>query len=573
MKKKILCLALCALMIATCFIGCGDKSKEELMNQIGEETSKGAVTLTMYILAEDKVSDIQESLVEDAVNEIVATYNIKLDLKYFTEDNYYKTLEKNLAKMKTYYDNKENLNRETETPVYTDDNGLPTTYYPPNEEFHVDIFYFGGYDKYLEYKNKEYFADFTPEIINNASTLKSGISSILYENVKVVNGKYNMMPINAEVGEYTYMLLNKKVLDSTNYSANQITSLTSKECADLLAMVEKYYTDYVPLYSSEGTITFENVKFFGTDASGVASNDFSLLAGTYNGSWTYGKANEYPAMSGVSKVENNGSGTVIDQIKVFKEYEFNGYYATEEEADKPFAVGYIKGGFDVIEKYGDDYEIVVLDTPTLTTEEFYESAIAISSKTKSLSASARILSELYTNEKLINILAHGIEGQNYIWKNSEILDKNDNPYRVIQKQTKDDRYVYNIDPYKLANVAAIYPTVDDDPARAEKILEQNSDAKSELTLGFTLYGATVKEGKKDVAIDLSPMTKIAEKSKTVYDKILAAKDKTELDAAIAEIDTMLESEEVKAVLEGDIAAYYMKWLTEKKIYVAPAQAA
>ena len=573
MKKKILCLALCALMIAACFIGCGDKSKEELMNQIGEETSKGAVTLTMYILAEDKVSEIQEALVEDAVNEIVDHYNIKLDLKYFTKDKYYTTLEKNLAKMKTYYDNKENLNKETEAPVYTDDNGLPTTYYPPNEEFQVDIFYFSGYDKYKKYTDAKYLADFSPEIINNASTLKSGISSVLYENVKFVNGKYDMMPINAEVGEYTYMLINKKVLDSTNYAASQITSLTSKECADLLSMVKKYYPEYVPLYSSEGVITFENVKFFGTDASGIASDDFSLLAGTYNGSWTYGKANEYPAMSGVSKVENNGSGTVIDQIKVFKEYEFNGYYATEEEADKPFAVGYVKGGFDVIEKYGEDYEVVVLDTPTLTTDEFYEGVYAISSKTKSLSASARVLAELYTNEKLINILAHGIEGQNYIWKNSEILDKNDNPYRVIQKQAKDDRYVYNIDPYKLANVAYIYPTVDDDPARSEKILEQNSDAKSDLTLGFTLYGATVKEGKKDVAIDLSPMAKIAEKSKTVYDKILAAKDKTELDAAIAEIDTMLESEEVKAVLEGKIAAYYMKWLTEKKIYVAPAQTA
>ena len=71
MKKKILSLALCALMIIASFVGCAEKSRDELMNQIGEETSKGAVTLTMYILAEDKVSAEQELLVENAVNDFI----------------------------------------------------------------------------------------------------------------------------------------------------------------------------------------------------------------------------------------------------------------------------------------------------------------------------------------------------------------------------------------------------------------------------------------------------------------------------------------------------------------------
>ena len=117
MKKKILCLALCALMIVASFVGCGEKSRDELMNQIGEETSKGAVLLTMYVLAENPVSAEQELLVENAANDIVDKYKIKLDLKYFTADKYYKTLEDNLARMKTYYGNKENLSKETEIPA------------------------------------------------------------------------------------------------------------------------------------------------------------------------------------------------------------------------------------------------------------------------------------------------------------------------------------------------------------------------------------------------------------------------------------------------------------------------
>ena len=556
MKKKILCLALCALMIVASFVGCAEKSRDELMNQIGEETSKGAVTLNMYILAESPVSAEQEALIENAVNDIVDSYKIKLDLMYFTEDKYYTTLEKNLAEMKRYYDSKENLSKETEAPVYTDDNGLPTTYYPPNEEFQVDLFYFSGYDKYKKYADAGYLADFTAELTNNASLLKGGISSILYENVKTVNGKYNMMPVNAEVGEYTYMLVNKEILTSMQFAAHEITSPVSDKCAELLELVKKYRADFDPFYSSEGKLALDDVKFFGTDSNGFASDEFSIVAGTYDSSWNYGDANAYPAMSGINATANSDLANVKDQIKILKNYDFNGYYAAEDST-KPFAVGYVKGGLDVFEKYGDDYEVVVIDTPTLTTEALYKNVMAISSKTKSLPASSRILAELYTNEELINILANGVEGENYVWTKSE---GEENQYRVIEKQAKDERYVYNIDPYKMANVAVIYPTVDDDPLRSERILEQNGDAKKDLLLGYTLFDSGVK---------LDAMAKVAEYSKTAYDKLLAAKDNTELEAVFTEIDTMVASEEVQSVVGGDIAAYYMKWLTDKKIYVAP----
>ena len=558
MKKRILSLALCALMIIASFVGCAEKSKEEVMNDIGAKTSEGAVTLTMYILAEDKVSAEQELLVENAVNDIVNSYKIKLDLKYFTEDEYYTTLEKNLAKMKEYYASKDKA-KETETPVYTDDNGLPTTYYPPTEEFQVDLFYFSGYERYKKYEAAGYLGDFTSQLINNASPLKGGISSILYENVKTINGKYDMMPVNGEVGEYTYMLVNKSVLSSTQYKAEDIASLTSDECADLLSLVKGYYPDYVPLYSTEGVLSFENVKFFGSDAKGYASNDFSIIAGTYDSKWTYGKQNAYPAMGTLNASVDNGNGTVAAQIKTLKSYDFNGYYATEADADKPFAVGYIKGGLEVIDEYSDDYEVMVVEAPKLTTEAFYENAIAIAAKTSSMPSSSKILAELYTNEELINILAHGVEGENYVWTNSNVLDKNDQPYRVIQKQNKDDRYIYNIDPYKIGNTAEVYSTVDDDPARSERILAQNGDAKLDLLFGYSLYGQSAH---------ISAMAKVAELSKPIYDKIVAAKNAEELDAALAELDTVAASEEVKAIFaDGGVSAYYTKWLTNSKIIV------
>ena len=102
MKKRILCLALCAIMVFACFVGCEEESREDIMNKIGKDASVNASTVTMYLLAEAEVSAEQEAIIEEAVNEIMATYDVYLDLVYKTADEYYEALEANLNKMKEY---------------------------------------------------------------------------------------------------------------------------------------------------------------------------------------------------------------------------------------------------------------------------------------------------------------------------------------------------------------------------------------------------------------------------------------------------------------------------------------
>lgn len=548
MKKKILCLSLAVLMIAASFVGCGKKDKATFMIEQGMENSKDAVTITMYVLAESKVHAEQEARVEDAANLILDPYKIKLDLKYFTEDEYYTTLESNLAEMKSH----SGETRETETPVYTDENGIPKTYYPPNPEYQVDVFYFSGYDRYKKYSSAGYLSDFSKELTENAVELKNGISSVLYESVNTVNGKYDMMPVNTAIGEYTYMLVSKDILKSENLKTDNIGTLVSDKCAELLASVKQYYPEYIPLYSSEGVLAFDDVKFFGTAANGYASNDFSILAGTYDDSWTYGKKDAYPVMSGINATVENGNPTAIEQLKRLKSYEFNGYYPTDDNMDKPFAVGYVKGGAEIVDKYSEDYEVVVLDTPTLTTESLYENVMAISKDNTNVKASARVLSELYTNAELINVIAHGVEGENYIDATPA-----GSASKVIKPQAKDERFVYDIDANKVANTAMVYPTIDEDPAKCDRIRSQNSNAKADLLLGYTLYGSS----------KLDAMTKINEYSAAAYAKIVAAKNQAELDAVLADIAKTLESDDVKKIFDkGGIYDEYMKWLTAKGIY-------
>ena len=567
MKKKILCLALSALMILASFIGCEEDDREKIMNDIGIESSADAVTLTMLLMSESEVSKEQELLVENAINEITNDYKIRLDLKYYTADKYYTELEKNLKRMKTYYGNKENLNKVTETPVYTDENGLPVTYYPPNEPFQVDIFYFGGYDRYQKYVEEKYFADITETLSGTAASLKGNISSIYYENIKGDKGVYTVMPTNTVVGEYTYMLVNKDVLEKAQYKTTDIVSPTSKNCQELLEMVDVYFKDYVPFYSSEGPLAFDDVKFFGTDSNGFAKDEFSLLSGTFDSSWKKGTENAYPVFDTINNTADNGAGTVKEQIEILKGYEFNGYYATAEEADKPFAVGYIKGGREVLDKYGDDYAITAIADPVLTTEAMYENMLAVAAQSTNVKKSAKIISELYANEEFINLIAHGIEGENYIWRDSNVLDENDNPYRVIEKQVKDPKYTYEIDPNKIGNAAKVYPTVNDDPTRGAKILDQNSDAKLDLLYGFTFYGQ---------GADLSAVAALAEYSAEANKKIIEAKTPEELAAAFEAIDAMLETPEVKAAIadaEKSMKTVYNKWLTANKLIPAEQPAA
>lgn len=576
MKKKFLCLALCLLMMFASLVGCTEENRAQIMNKIGREASENASTVTMYLISESKVSPTQEALVEAEVNEIMASYDVYLDIKYFTEDEYYKTLETNLDKMLKAAESekaereskKKDTSKTTETAaateeeyLYTNENGQPAIYYPPNPEYHVDIFYFSGYDRYLQYSKAGYLANFsTPITDTNAKAIKNGVSTAFFNGVKTVNSKYDMMPCNTQIGEYTYLLLNKDLLASTQYSASDIGTLMSDNCDDFLKLA-KTYPDYVPLYSSEGTIPFEAVKFFGVDANGFESDKFSLLAGSYEYSWKNGVAGQYPTLGLFNNSAANGGVDAKKQIEKLKTYEIEGYYGTEADADKPFAVGYVKGDITAVEQYKDDYEIIVLEKPTLSTEALYENAFAISTYTKQLAKTALVLSEIYTNEKVINLLAHGVEGTNYTWENSTKRDENYEFYRVI-KPTKYDEdnkeYTYVMDPDKIGNSALAYPTVNDDPRRVQNILDQNFDASPALTFGFKLYGEAYTPTFK----------KIAEYSAQAYELIVGAKTQEELAAAFAAIDQILANPEFAEFTSdeaGDIEKAYDTWLDKNKL--------
>ena len=604
MKLRLSCLLLSALMIMFCFAGCAEKDKSDVMNKIGEEASEGAVSLSMYLMSEEEVSDEQELAMEKAVNAITEKeFKVHLDLKYFTADEYYNVLEADLKKMTEFYSG-EGIGKKEENPVYTDENGLPVTYYPPIEEFDVDIFYFGGYDKYVKYSEAGYLKDISTEVDGSAKALKAVINTNLLNQVKALNGKYDMIPTNRAIGEYTYLLLNKKVLQETQYAAGDITSLVDEDCQDLLSLVDDIFGDeYVPLKSYTNELDLIDVEYFGVDANGMMTDDFSLIAGTYNNSWAYGAAGSYPEMSHLLNTKDCGRLSAQEQIKVLKGYEFNGYLGDEADADKPFAVGYIKGGAEVVEKYGDDYEIVPVQMPKLETADIYEHVMAISEKTNSVKQSAEIITHLNTNEEFRNLILYGIEKENYIWVDAigedgnPVIDEDGNVYKVVSRLIEDPEKLYVMDKNKTGNVIYAYPAVGENPLASDYALAQNQDLQLDYTLGFNLYNASFA---KLGDLDLTALKAVTVASASFYQKIVDAKTEDALNAVLDEIKAYVDGEDVKAVLDmpgmeeapetdapaedggedtpveeekdyTSVVAYYDEWLTAKALKVVEAE--
>ena len=247
-----------------------------------------------------------------------------------------------------------------------------------------------------------------------SQAVKHGVSYVYYDAVKKLNSNYDMMPCNTQVGEYTYLLLNKEVLESANYTVEMVGKLESADLVSFMNFVKENYTEYAPFYSNQQTL---------------------------------------PAA-------------------------FNGFTSATDKNAK-FAVGYVKGDIAIQDEYAAlGYEVVVLEKPVLETADVYENVFAISSYTKQIAKTYLVMYELYTNENIINLLAHGVEGTNYVWTNSTERDPDNGYefYKVVEPITDDPKHVYVMDASKIGNSARVYPTIADNPRRVQNILNQNSEA-------------------------------------------------------------------------------------------------
>lgn len=538
MNKRILCLLLCIFMLIGCLAGCSAKGDEEAVEDINEEASESALTLSMYLMSEEPVSAEQADAIETAVNRITKSkFKTQLELSFFTADEYYEKLEASFAaraeaeaagliKAPTEEES-------TEEETYEDEWGVSQIKYPTIEGYQVDIFYMGGYDKFAQYLDMGMLSNLNDELTSASKKLNTYISTPYLSYMKAVNNKsVYAIPTNAAIGEYTYLLINKEALAKTHYDTDAglkyFTGITDESVQGFLAKVGEY--GYTPLYYDNEKLDYVDLAssgmyYWGVDENGSFSNEFSILASEIGDGAEYGKTSSY-------LLNSNSMGSVANstrlkkQLDVINTYKQGGYFGTAEQFSKgEVAMAYVKGGAEIPAQYESLYEAVVVENPTITTEDLYANMFAVTNYTTSLSRSMEILTYLNTNEDFRNLLLYGIEDENYELVDSEYEDADGNPYKVVKMLTD----TYKMDINKTGNTLIAYSMQGENPALKEYIKQQNNDYTVSLTMGLTLsYNGYI--------VDMDALKELRTLSATVRAEINSAIEKNEYKVEVPKTD-------------------------------------
>ena len=596
-KNRLLSLLLCLLMLTGTFLAsCSQTDDDAALEGIEKEASESTITLAVHLMSEDDLNEektddkgntyTEAQRIEAAVNKITkAQFKAQLKLFFYEADEYYEKLEAKFAARKAAEDSGEvyqveteaatgdETTEETEAETVLGESGIIELAYPEIKDYQVDIFYIGGYDKFAEYKDSNKLYNMGAYLTNTAMLLQDYIAPGFFTYMQEMNNGLYALPTGKVIGEYTYMLLNKDVLEKTNYyspkasfDSTGFTSLVDANVADILAYTSKYLSDeYVPLSSMTDELDVLGYKYWGVDENGELSDAFSVLGGSKDLSLNYKDKGAYSEAANLFKNEEFQA----DLLKL-KEYVNNGYYGTEEDADKPFAVGYVKGGAELAEKYAEDYIMVPVAMPELKTSDLYDNMFALTYYTTDAARSMEVLTYLNTNAEIRNLLLYGIEGENYELVNSKYkdangevyLDENEKPYQVVE--FKEDN-AYKMDKFKTGNTLILAPTVDDLPFIKDYATKQNRDSVISQDMTFMLTGITETDKLDD----------IRELSEKVYKDLLAIMNDTtktvdDLKAFIATTAAEIDADSsfafhADASQTGSFANVYNYWCSGKGV--------
>ena len=579
MNRKLISLLLCAVMILGVFTACSKKDETD-------ENATTTTTLTMLVVTEEKVnyteaeyaalSESEKIIVDRRIEQYAAVgeelsqitkakFKTKLDILYYTEDEYYDILEKKLEKTgelveltsaasKEYkrFQRSEKKNGITDEvqvyenfiakyPQHADYIDPPKSkddevevdpsvdVYPDAAPDQADIVFIGSYDKYLEYIENGWLAQLdTPLKTGVAKKLTSYVYPAFLSAAKTESGYY-AIPNNTVVGEYTALLVNKEICDKYS-DISQIKDLSTS--LDLVRDVAKYETDIDPVWC-DSYRGYTNVHFWSvdytSDADGVETFEmhperFSVLGATYHPNYN-SKIIIDPFYYSFGSILRDES--FVAQLKALKTLEFEGYYGAEG-SERDFAVGVIKGSGKDIEEYCDKYYSVILEYPVATQEDLFKSMFAVSSYTENVDRCMEIITHLNTNSQFRNLLQYGIKGTNYELDDDECATrKSDN--------------LYVMDVFKTGNMFVAYPDADNGMNQAtwEYAKKQDLDVVTNPTLGFEL--------KNEDLPDLKNIDVVNKASKEFEEKIAACKTMEELESTI---DLLIKT------LEGGDATYF-----------------
>ncbi len=537
MKNRWLSLLLCVVLALSVLTGCQSERTEEDILADSEEASRDTMTLTMWLVTEEETTAEAVGLVEEAINKILKSkYKTRVELSVFTEDEYYEALDAKIAAMDEYINSDEYVDEEEE--LYDEDGnpvtkapeetvlneyGVPEDKYPEVKRDQLDIIFIGGFDNYMKYSDELSILERLDDQLKAGSKkLNSYIDPEFFSALSANGGTY-AIPNRHIIGEYVYLLTNRELVDKYYYDPDKLTTLA--ECKEFIEEIAVKETDYTPIKQLDYPLY---TTYWSTDGNR------SLLGSVGNASTA---ESTFLSMRNILTYSR-----YTDQLKTVVGYSEKGYIAEDPAAVEKFGVAVIRGGADLEATYGEDYYMTVLEAPVANQEDMFEAMFGVTFYTKDIARSMEVITLLNTDPTFRNLLQYGIEGVHYELTEGE---------GAVKRLNND----YMMDIVKTGNVFIAYPEEGQPLDIWEYGKKQNLDAVASPFNGFSFY---------DSELDMELMGRLAELSKTYFDRLDACKTLEELEAFLDAAKTELkDNEDIKKATsteeDGSPNAIYKEW--------------
>ena len=518
MNKRLIALLLCLVMMLSVFLtACSEDSEEDAKDELEEAKVASNMTLTMWIVSESPVANEIRDDVTKAINSLTkAKYKVQLDIRYLSEEEYYTELTTAIAAFeqtkKEQNANKpvveETTSGETDgttaEEIVTDEHGMYRDNYPIVLENQVDIIYIGdledsegnllmsGQQMYTNLMNKGWLAVLDDAIKGDSKKLKEFVSPTLLSAVQEKGVTY-AVPNNNVIGEYTYMCLNKEMMDRYALQGHlikgSIKSFYNEHIYQFIDQIIRYEKDNLLPVDATYEECLEMLAFYwniNPDDYSINSSKFSIFGTPII---TSNPSRGENMVSVESLFENEDFVSHYLTLNKYRMAEDgNTYLRGEENADTEYdhyGIKFVKGSLEELtvedgvsyyyDDNGDCYYVVPVAYPTASADDIYGNMFAVATTTLDVERSMQIITYLNTNTEIRNLLQYGIRDQHYTYENGELV-------RVADKNGN----FYEMDIYATGNAFLAYPEPGMNASIWENGKKQNRESLVDPLLGFNL---------------------------------------------------------------------------------------
>jgi ABC-type glycerol-3-phosphate transport system substrate-binding protein len=432
MKKRMISLGMCAAVLVTgsALVGCSSSGN------VSSTSSVRPLTVTLNMKTGDQTTPEGIAAVQDAINQITENdLNIHVVLRAYTEDEYDSAIDTMLAAREADTlagIKKSSLGNSSDTTVVEIVNGLTRTVtaFPDAYDNQIDIFMIYDYSSLLEYAEAGYLSEISGSLADDTASKINKYTSSTLLSYGEVDGSQYAVPSNTVYGDYEYLIVNKELFDSYPYTISDVTDITS--LTGFLTDVATDHPEITPLY---------NVTDMGLIS--VTGQNSVVAAYVPNGA---NESDGYaPANIITGTVFKSYLASILTFASVNDKYPV---YTTDVDMDANFAAAFVYGDAALADLYEDDYYVIKTRNPVADADEIYGAMYAVSAYTSDSDRCMELISYLYTNSELFNILLYGVENVTYTVDEDTGI--------VSRKYSSDNNTLYINDLYSVGNVFLAY---------------------------------------------------------------------------------------------------------------------